>query len=30
MAIDKKFIDKFNYVTSKAALAASYLVGKKR
>ena len=29
MAIDKKFIDKFNYVTSKAALAASYLVGKK-
>ena len=29
MAIDKKFIEKFNYVTSKAALAASYLVGKK-
>ena len=29
MAIDKKFIDKFNYVTTKAALAASYLVGKK-
>ena len=29
MAIDKKFIDKFNYVTSKAALEASYLVGKK-
>jgi fructose-1,6-bisphosphatase II / sedoheptulose-1,7-bisphosphatase len=29
MPINKKFIDKFNYVTSKAALAASYLVGKK-
>ena len=29
MAIDKKFIDKFSQVTSKAALAASYLVGKK-
>ena len=29
MTIDKKFIDKFKYVTSKAALAASYLVGKK-
>jgi fructose-1,6-bisphosphatase II / sedoheptulose-1,7-bisphosphatase len=29
MAIDKKFIDKFSHVTSKAALAASYLVGKK-
>ncbi|MDB4859143.1 class II fructose-bisphosphatase [Candidatus Pelagibacter sp.] len=29
MAIDKKFIDKFSLVTSKAALAASYLVGKK-
>src|SRR5210317_165680 len=28
MAIDKKFIDKFRHVTSKAALAASYLVGK--
>ena len=28
MTIDKKFIDKFNYVTSKAALAASYLIGK--
>jgi len=28
MAIDKKFIDKFKHVTSKAALAASYLVGK--
>ncbi|MDA8866664.1 class II fructose-bisphosphatase [Candidatus Pelagibacter sp.] len=29
MAIDKKFIDQFSNVTSKAALAASYLVGKK-
>jgi len=29
MAIDKKFIDKFSQVTSRAALAASYLVGKK-
>jgi len=29
MAIDKKFIDKFSQVTSKAALAASFLVGKK-
>jgi fructose-1,6-bisphosphatase II / sedoheptulose-1,7-bisphosphatase len=29
MAIDKKFINKFSHVTSKAALAASYLVGKK-
>jgi len=29
MTIDKKFIDKFKNVTSKAALAASYLVGKK-
>ena len=29
MAIDKKFINKFSQVTSKAALAASYLVGKK-
>ncbi len=29
MAIDKKFIEKFCNVTSKAALAASYLVGKK-
>jgi len=29
MAIDKKFIDQFCSVTSKAALAASYLVGKK-
>ncbi len=29
MTIDKKFIDKFSHVTSKAALATSYLVGKK-
>ncbi|MDA9960650.1 class II fructose-bisphosphatase [Candidatus Pelagibacter sp.] len=29
MTIDKKFIDQFLKVTSKAALAASYLVGKK-
>ena len=29
MAIDNKFIDKFINVTSKAALAGSYLVGKK-
>ena len=29
MAIDKKFIDQFIDVTSKAALASSYLVGKK-
>ena len=29
MAIDKKFIDKFIEITSKAALASSYLVGKK-
>tara|TARA_B100000035_G_scaffold15339_1_gene12489 strand:+ start:509 stop:1450 length:942 start_codon:yes stop_codon:yes gene_type:complete len=29
MTIDKKFIDEFINVTSKAALAASYLVGKK-
>ena len=29
MAIDKKFIDQFKDVSSKAALAASYLVGKK-
>ena len=29
MAIDKKFIDQFINVTSKAALAASYFVGKK-
>ena len=29
MTIDKKFIDRFIKVTSKAALASSYLVGKK-
>ena len=29
MTIDKKFIDQFVRVTSKAALATSYLVGKK-
>jgi fructose-1,6-bisphosphatase II / sedoheptulose-1,7-bisphosphatase len=29
MTIDKKFVDQFINVTSKAALAASYLVGKK-
>ncbi|MDC0428638.1 class II fructose-bisphosphatase [Candidatus Pelagibacter sp.] len=29
MAIDKKFIEKFCNVTSRAALAASYLIGKK-
>jgi fructose-1,6-bisphosphatase II / sedoheptulose-1,7-bisphosphatase len=29
MAIDKKFVDQFAIVTSKAALASSYLVGKK-
>ena len=29
MAIDKKFIDQFVNVTSKAALASSYLIGKK-
>ena len=29
MAIEKKFINKFSQVTAKAALAASYLVGKK-
>ena len=29
MAIDKKFVDQFINVTSKAALASSYLVGKK-
>jgi fructose-1,6-bisphosphatase II / sedoheptulose-1,7-bisphosphatase len=29
MAIHKKFIEQFIYVTSKAALASSYLVGKK-
>ena len=29
MTIDKKFVDKFVNITSKAALASSYLVGKK-
>ena len=29
MAIDKKYIDQFINVTNKAALASSYLVGKK-
>ena len=29
MTIDKKFIDQFSNVTSRAALAASYLIGKK-
>ena len=29
MTIDKKYIDQFVKVTSEAALAASYLVGKK-
>ena len=29
MTIDKKFIDQFVNVTNKAALASSYLVGKK-
>jgi fructose-1,6-bisphosphatase II / sedoheptulose-1,7-bisphosphatase len=29
MAIDKKFVNQFINVTSKAALASSYLVGKK-
>ena len=29
MAIDKKYIDQFINVTSKAALSASYFVGKK-
>ena len=29
MTIDKKFIDQFINVTTKAALASSYLVGKK-
>ena len=29
MAIDKKFVDQFVNVTNKAALASSYLVGKK-
>ena len=29
MAIDKKFVDHFINVSSKAALSSSYLVGKK-
>ena len=29
MAIDKKYIDQFINVTSKAAIASSFLVGKK-
>ena len=29
MPIDKKYVDKLAIVTSKAALASSYLVGKK-
>ena len=29
MTIDKKFIDQLVKVTSKAALASSYLIGKK-
>ena len=29
MSIDKKFIDQFVKITSRAALASSYLVGKK-
>ena len=29
MAIDKKYIDQFIDITSKAAIASSYLVGKK-
>ena len=29
MAIDKKFINQFINVTSKAAIASSYFVGKK-
>ena len=29
MAIDKKFVDKFINITSKAALASSYFIGKK-
>ena len=29
MAIDKKYINHFIHVTSKAALASSFLVGKK-
>ena len=30
MTIDKKYIDQFINVSSKAALASSYLVGKKK
>ena len=30
MSIDKKFVDQFIDVTSKAALASSYLVGKNK
>ena len=30
MAVDKKFIDQFVNVTSQAALASSYLVGKRQ
>ena len=30
MAIDKKFIDQFINVTSKAAYASSFFIGKKR
>ena len=30
MTIDKNFIEKFVNITSKAALASSYLVGKKK
>jgi len=30
MTIDKKFIDQFSKVTSRAALAASFQAGKKR
>ena len=29
MSIDKKFVDQFVKITSQAALASSYLVGKK-
>ena len=29
MAIDKKFVDQLAFITSKAALASSYLIGKK-
>ena len=30
MSIDKKYIDQFVNVTSKAAFASTYLVGKKK